>query len=43
MPDNAAARARYECHGFTDTGEPGDLLPDGVRRKRVLAKCLPAA
>ncbi len=38
MPDNGKASALYERHGFADTGEPGDLLPDGVRRERVMAK-----
>ncbi|WP_327682387.1 GNAT family N-acetyltransferase [Kitasatospora sp. NBC_00458] len=38
MPDNDRAIALYERRGFTDTGEEGDLLPDGVRRERVLAK-----
>ena len=36
MPDNRKATALYERHGFTDTGEPGDLLPDGVGRERVM-------
>lgn len=40
MPDNRAAAALYERHGFQDTGEPGDLLPDGVRREVVMAKAL---
>ena len=40
MPDNSRAAVLYERHGFTDTGEPGDLLPDGVRRERVMAKSL---
>lgn len=40
MPDNRAAIALYERHGFKDTGEPGDLLPDGVRRELVMAKAL---
>ncbi|MEU7576709.1 GNAT family N-acetyltransferase [Streptomyces sp. NPDC041068] len=40
MPDNSNAVALYERNGFTDTGEPGDLLSDGVRRERVLAKSL---
>jgi ribosomal protein S18 acetylase RimI-like enzyme len=38
MPDNGTAIALYERHGFADTGELGDLLPDGVRRERVMAK-----
>lgn len=40
MPDNLAAIALYARNGFADTGEPGDLLPDGVRREIVLAKRL---
>ncbi|GDY69378.1 N-acetyltransferase [Streptomyces avermitilis] len=40
MPDNRKAVALYERHGFTDTGESGNLLPAGVRRERVLAKSL---
>jgi len=40
MPDNRKETALYERHGFTDTGEPGDLLPDGVGRERVMAKSL---
>ncbi|GGV25758.1 hypothetical protein GCM10010277_06920 [Streptomyces longisporoflavus] len=43
MPDNHRATALYERHGFADTGELGDLLSDGVRRERVMAKSLPAA
>ncbi|MFE7192316.1 GNAT family N-acetyltransferase [Kitasatospora sp. NPDC057541] len=43
MPGNAHAIALYERTGFTDTGEPGDLLPDGVSREIVMAKPLPAA
>ncbi|MEU6406386.1 GNAT family N-acetyltransferase [Streptomyces sp. NPDC046985] len=42
MPDNRRATALYERHGFTDTGEPGDPLPDGVGRERVMAKILAA-
>ncbi|MFF4713062.1 GNAT family N-acetyltransferase [Streptomyces eurythermus] len=41
-PDNRRATALYERHGFTDTGESGDLLPDGVGRERVMAKSLAA-
>jgi hypothetical protein len=26
--------------GFQDTAEPGDLMPDGVRREVVMAKSL---
>ncbi|AGS67209.1 GNAT family N-acetyltransferase [Streptomyces collinus] len=40
MPDNRTATALYARHGFTDTGEPGDLLLDGVGRERVMAKRL---
>ncbi|ASR35620.1 acetyltransferase [Prauserella marina] len=40
MPDNVRATALYERHGFTDTGMPGDLLPDGTGREKVLAKAL---
>lgn len=43
MPDNRAALALYERHGFKDTGEPGDLLSDGVRRELVMAKALGSA
>ncbi|MDT0469467.1 GNAT family N-acetyltransferase [Streptomyces gibsoniae] len=43
MPDNRAAIALYERHGFKDTGELGDLSPDGVRRELVLAKVLDSA
>lgn len=42
MPDNRAAIALYERHGFKDTEEPGDLLPDGVRREVVMAMALDA-
>jgi ribosomal protein S18 acetylase RimI-like enzyme len=38
MPDNGRAIAFYERHGFADVDEPGDLLPDGVSRERVMAK-----
>ena len=38
MPDNVKAIALHERCGFAETGEPGDLLPDGVRRERVMAK-----
>ncbi len=40
LPDNGRAIALYERHGFEDTGEPGDLLRDGVGRKQVLTKIL---
>jgi len=40
MPDNERAAALYERHGFTDTGEPGDPLPDGTGSEQVMAKDL---
>ncbi|QMU77394.1 GNAT family N-acetyltransferase [Streptacidiphilus sp. PB12-B1b] len=40
MPDNLRAAALYERHGFTDTGVPGDLLPDGTGREKLMAKDL---
>ncbi|MEU6238774.1 GNAT family N-acetyltransferase [Kitasatospora sp. NPDC047058] len=43
MPHNPHAIALYERAGFTDTGEPGDLLPDGVGRELLMAKPLRAA
>ncbi|MEG3631421.1 GNAT family N-acetyltransferase [Streptomyces poriticola] len=39
-PGNGPALALYERHGFRPTGEPGDLLSDGVGRETVLAKPL---
>ncbi|GAA3133968.1 GNAT family N-acetyltransferase [Streptosporangium carneum] len=41
-PGNGAAVALYERHGFEDTGEPGDLLADGVSREVLMAKTLDA-
>jgi GNAT superfamily N-acetyltransferase len=35
---NGNALALYERNGFRDTGELGDLMPDGVRRELVMAK-----
>lgn len=41
---NEHAAALYLRHGFTFTGETGDLLPDGIRRDQIMAKTLsPAA
>lgn len=40
LPGNDAALALYRRNGFAVTGEPGELLPDGVTRERVLAKPL---
>jgi ribosomal protein S18 acetylase RimI-like enzyme len=37
---NTPARALYERCGFRDTGELGDLMPDGVRREQIMAKTL---
>jgi len=37
---NASAVALYQRRGFADTGELGDLMPDGVRREHVMAKLL---
>jgi ribosomal protein S18 acetylase RimI-like enzyme len=37
---NTHARALYERCGFRDTGERGDLMPDGVRREQIMARRL---
>ncbi|RGC70797.1 Protease synthase and sporulation negative regulatory protein PAI 1 [Micromonospora sp. MW-13] len=37
---NENAWALYRRNGFRDTGEPGDLMPDNVRREHVMAKSL---
>lgn len=39
---NERAIALYRRSGFADTGEPGDLMPDGVRREHVMTKILAA-
>lgn len=39
---NDSAIALYRRCGFADTGELGDLMPDGVRREHVMAKSLTA-
>jgi ribosomal protein S18 acetylase RimI-like enzyme len=39
---NEAAITLYRRHGFRDTGEPGDLMADGLRRERLMAKARPA-
>ncbi|MGW0216298.1 N-acetyltransferase family protein [Micromonospora chokoriensis] len=39
---NQNAWALYQRNGFRDTGELGDLMPDGVRREHVMAKSLGA-
>ncbi|MFG2396097.1 GNAT family N-acetyltransferase [Streptomyces lydicus] len=38
-PGNAHADALYRRHGFADTGQLGDVLPDGSR-ERVMARRL---
>jgi ribosomal protein S18 acetylase RimI-like enzyme len=40
VPDNEAAIGLYRRNGFAETGELGDLMPDGVRRERIMAKAL---
>jgi len=37
---NEMAFALYQRNGFSDTGVFGALMPDGVRRERVMAKVL---
>ncbi|MEV0722603.1 GNAT family N-acetyltransferase [Micromonospora purpureochromogenes] len=37
---NKNAQALYQRNGFRDTGEPGDLMPDGLRREHIMAKSL---
>jgi ribosomal protein S18 acetylase RimI-like enzyme len=37
---NEPAAALYTRNGLAYTGEVGDLMPDGVRRERVMAKAL---
>jgi GNAT superfamily N-acetyltransferase len=37
---NANARALYLRSGFTDTGDPAELMPDGVRSEVTMAKRL---
>ncbi|MEH1053596.1 GNAT family N-acetyltransferase [Micromonospora sp. CPCC 206171] len=39
---NRNAWALYRRNGFRDTGELGDLMPDGVRREHIMAKILVA-
>jgi ribosomal protein S18 acetylase RimI-like enzyme len=39
-PDNDAALNLYLRNGFRPTGEAGDLMSDGVRTERVMAKHL---
>jgi ribosomal protein S18 acetylase RimI-like enzyme len=39
-PDNDRARALYVRCGFTETGERGALIPDGIRYQTVLRKQL---
>jgi ribosomal protein S18 acetylase RimI-like enzyme len=40
IPGNQHAIALYRRHGFVDTGELGDLMPDGVQRERVMSKMI---
>jgi len=40
VPDNDPAHKLYLRHGYVDTDEPGDLMPDGVRRELVMRKQL---
>ncbi|MEU4622069.1 GNAT family N-acetyltransferase [Actinoplanes sp. NPDC023801] len=37
---NRNASVLYERNGFRDTGEQGGLMPDGIRRERIMAKRL---
>jgi ribosomal protein S18 acetylase RimI-like enzyme len=37
---NDKAHALYLRSGFVDTGEPGDLMPDGIHRELVMRKDL---
>ncbi|GAB3338921.1 GNAT family N-acetyltransferase [Micromonospora halotolerans] len=37
---NKNAWTLYQRNGFRDTGELGDLMPDGVRREHVMTKSL---
>ncbi|WP_433789082.1 N-acetyltransferase family protein [Actinoplanes sp. CA-252034] len=37
---NDHAVALYRRAGFRETGEPGDLMPDGLRREQIMAKAL---
>jgi len=37
---NRNAWALYQRSGFADTGELGDLMPDGVRREHIMTKRL---
>jgi ribosomal protein S18 acetylase RimI-like enzyme len=37
---NQNAWALYQRNGFRDTGELGDLMPDGVRQEHIMTKSL---
>lgn len=39
---NESAAALYRRNGFQFTADPPALMPDGVRRERLMAKALPA-
>ncbi|GAA2390692.1 GNAT family N-acetyltransferase [Streptomyces glaucosporus] len=40
LPGNEPAIALYRRNGFTATGEPGDVLPDGTTREQIMVKAL---
>lgn len=40
VPGNDPAHDLYLRHGYVDTDELGDLMPDGVRRELVMRKAL---
>lgn len=40
VPGNEQAVGLYRRNGFKETGELGDLMPDGVSREQVMAKPL---
>ncbi|RZT20781.1 ribosomal protein S18 acetylase RimI-like enzyme [Kribbella sp. VKM Ac-2569] len=40
VPGNDPAHNLYLRHGYVDTDELGDLMPDGVRREIVMRKAL---
>ncbi|WP_433460802.1 N-acetyltransferase family protein [Micromonospora sp. CA-248212] len=38
--DNARAKSLYHRAGFRLTDEPGDLMPDGIRREQIMLRPL---
>jgi GNAT superfamily N-acetyltransferase len=40
VEDNEPATALYQRNGLRLTGEPGDLMPDGIRQERIMEKQL---